>query len=143
MAGYAGGTAAADLARLRRMVSESGTATYTDATLATLTAAYPVLDVAGEKPRLSSGSVNTDWTATYDLASAAADIWTEKAAAIANEFDFDADGLDAKRSQAVKQYMEQAAIWRSRRAARSVAPWVDLGSGREGQEWIGNLAEVD
>ncbi len=141
MAGYAGGTAGADLTRIRRMVAESGTATYTDATLVTLIAAYPVLDVAGETPRLSSGSVNTDWTATYDLASAAADIWSEKAANISDEFDFDADGAAFKRSQAVEQYLKQAAIWRSRRTARSIAPWVELGSGRAGQEWIGNLAE--
>ncbi len=143
MAGYAGGTAGADLIRVRRMVNETRSGTYTDPVLATLIAAYPVLDVAGEKPRLSSGSVNTDWTATYDLASAASDIWTEKAANIAGEFDFNADGMDAKRSQAVEQYLKQAAMWRSRRTARSIAPWVDLGSGRAGQEWIGNLAEVD
>jgi len=142
MAGYAGGTAAADLVRLRRMVSESGTATYTDTILATTIAEYPIMDVSGERPRLSSGSVNTDWTGTYDLASAAADIWNEKAAAIASEFDFDADGLDAKRSQAVTQYMQQAAMWRSRRAARGVAPWAELGQGTEVQRWIGNLAEV-
>ena len=143
MAGYAGGTAAADLVRVRRMIAESGTATYTDAILVTTIAEYPVLDVAGETPRLTSGSVNTDWTATYDLASAAADIWTEKAAAVSDEFDFTADGGTFSRSQAVEQYLKQAAMWRSRRTARSIAPWVDLGSGRAGQEWIGNLAEVD
>ncbi len=143
MAGYAGGTAAADLIRVRRMIAESGTVTYTDAILVTTIAEYPVLDVAGETPRLTSGSVNTDWTATYDLASAAADIWTEKAAAVSDEFDFTADGGTFSRSQAVKQYLQQAAMWRSRRTARSIAPWVDLGSGRAGQEWIGNLAEVD
>lgn len=143
MPGYTGGTAAADLARLRRMVDESGTATYSDAALATIIAYYPVPDITGEYPYLYSGSANTDWTATYDLASAAADIWEEKAAAVAGvNYDFTADGATFNRSQITSGMMGQAGKWRSRRMALGRVLRTDMGIATEVQ-YIGNLAEDD
>lgn len=116
MPGYAGGTAAADIARLRRMVAEPGTATYSDSALVTTISSYPLPDISGEWPLLTSGSANTDWTATYDLAAAAADVWEEKAGAIAGNFNFTADGATFNKLEVTKTYERQARKWRSRRA---------------------------
>jgi len=115
MSGYTGGTAAADLTRLRRMVAEPGTAPYTDALLVDAIAAYPLPDVAGEWPLLTSGSANTAWTGTFDLAAAAADIWSEKATSYVGNFDFTADGATFHKSQVYEQYSKEARRWRSRR----------------------------
>lgn len=142
MSGYAGGVGAADIARLRRMVAESGTATYTDSLLVSAISGYPLPDAAGEWPLLSSGSVNTAWVATYDLAAAAGAIWEEKAAAVATNFDFTADGATFHKSQVFEQYNKQARVWRARRAPGShhlaVYPSVTVQD-----VWIGNLAEQD
>ena len=45
---------------------------------------------------------------TYDVYAAAADIWRQKAAHVADRFDFTADGASFKASQLVAQYMDQA-----------------------------------
>lgn len=119
MPGYAGGTAAADLARFRRMVGESGTVPYTDSLLITTISRYPLPDVAGEWPLLTSGSANTDWTATYDLANAAADVWEEKAITFVGNFNFTADGATFNKLQVTQTYERQARHWRSRRAIGS------------------------
>lgn len=138
MSGYAGGTAAADIARFRRMVAESGTATYTDALLVAAIARYPLPDVSGEWPLLTSGSANTDWTGTYDLANAAADVWEEKAAGFVNNYNFTADGATFNKVQVTQNYERQARKWRSRRAIGNhtvdVYPATTLGA-----VWIANI----
>ena len=45
---------------------------------------------------------------TYDLYAAAADIWRQKAAHVADRFDFTADGASFKASQLVAQYTDMA-----------------------------------
>jgi hypothetical protein len=45
---------------------------------------------------------------TYDLYAAAAEVWRQKAAHVAERFDFSADGASFKASQLRAQYMEQA-----------------------------------
>lgn len=139
---YAAGTAAADIARLRRMVAEPGTATYTDALLVNMVSGYPLPDATGEWPLTVDGSVNTDWTPTYDLAAAAASVWGEKAAALAGAFDFTADGATFHKSQAVEQYERQARLWRSRRAPGNHEMLVYPAQTARSL-WIGNLAEDD
>ncbi len=62
-----------DVASLRRMVAEPGTATYTDAILRDIIARYPFQDATGRGP------VDTGWIPRYDLNAAAADVWDEKA----------------------------------------------------------------
>lgn len=102
----------ADLARLRRMVAEPTDASgYTDSVLTAAAERCPLPDVDGHDPD------HVDWTATYDLAAAAADVWTEKAAGLAGGYDFSADGASFSRSQAYGQAQQQATYWRSRRAA--------------------------
>lgn len=143
MSGYAGGTTSADIARLRRMINESGTTTYSDAALAIIIAYYPVPDVTGQNPLLHSGAANTSWTATYDLAAAAAEIWQEKAAALASTaFDFTADGATFNRSQISASAKAEAARWASRRMALPRELRAELGLGTEVQRWIGNLSET-
>jgi len=142
MSGYAGGTAAADIARLRRMIAESGTATYTDSLLVTTISRYPLPDVANEWPLDTAGSANSAWVATYDLAAAAADCWEEKAAAVSGAFDFTADGATFNKSQTVEQYERQARKWRSRRAPgnhEALAYPMPVPQ----EVWIGNLPEDD
>lgn len=139
---YAGGTASADIARLRRMVAESGTVTYSDTLLATVISGYPLPDGAGEWPLTTAGSVNPEWTPTYDLAAAAADVWGEKAAAVAGAFDFTADGATFRKSQVAEQYAQQARMWRSRRAPGNHEMLVyPMPTARD--LWIGNLPEDD
>ena len=89
----------------------------------------------------SSGNVNSAWTATYDLNSAAAEIWLEKAAALATAYDFTADGGSFSRSQMITQAQNMAAYYRARRAARSIRLEADMNP-VEAQDWIGNLAEI-
>lgn len=144
MAGYAGGTTATDVARLRRMVNEAGTATYSDALLIATIAYYPVPDETGRDPRLYSGSADTDWTPTYDLAAAAADIWQEKAAALATgAFDFTADGATFNRSQVSAAAKTEAVRWAGRRMALPRVLRAELGPGTDTRYWISNLAEPD
>lgn len=112
--------AAADIARLRRMVAEPTTTTYSDSVLTETIERYPVVDADGLAPD------DDDWTATYDLSAAAADVWGEKAAALATAFDFTADGGSFSRSQMVKQAQTMASYYRSRRYARSVLMRADL-----------------
>lgn len=84
---------AAQIAELRRMVNELTDTTYSDATLMSYIERYPLVDTDGYE------SSDDDWTPTYNLYAAAADICMEKAAAAAAKFDFAADGAQFNMSQ--------------------------------------------
>lgn len=105
---------AAMVARLRRMVAEPGNDTYFDDELAEVIERYPLLDGDG----LSID--NADWTATYDLNAAASDLWAEKAAGLAAEFDFSADGASYTRSQQMAQANRMSRYYAARRAVGTV-----------------------
>lgn len=118
---------AAQIAQLRRMVDESTTDTYADADIQTYIEARPSMDERGEFPYSWDTSTepptqdaNESWIATYDLAAAAADIWAEKAAILAADFDTNADGASLSRSQAYEQAMKQARYWGSRRKPSTI-----------------------
>lgn len=117
---------AAQVTLLRRMVNEPTTSPYGDVDLKAYIERYPLLDGLGNEPYIESETdpttliANPDWTATYDLNAAAADIWAEKAATLAGEFDFSAGGQSFQRSQAYDAYMKQSRYYRSRRSASSV-----------------------
>jgi hypothetical protein len=143
----------AQIEELRRMVAEpSGTATtYTDVLLREIIAKYPVPDEWGEDPYLwwpattpPSQYANRYWAPTYDLNAAAGDIWQEKAAAVAGDFTFQADGSTFNRSQVYEQYMKQCRYYRSRRVVRTVRA---VKHPRERSArlpvWIGNLPEPE
>jgi len=137
--------------RLQRMVDETDSTTYTYGDLADYIERYPLPDERGEDPYTWDTSTtpptqdaNEDWIATYDLNAAAADIWEEKAAAVAEDFQFSADGGSFARNQRYEQYMRMAARYRSRRVIRSrrmvKQPEEDTANVHG---WIGNAAETD
>lgn len=103
-----------DIAQVRRMVAESTTTTYADADIEVYIEKYPIIDSEGYF------TDNDDWTATYDLNAAAADIWAEKAAAVAVNFDFQADGANFSRSQEFEMASRMSAFYRSRRNIKAV-----------------------
>lgn len=59
------------------------------------------------------GSARYITARSYDVYEAAAKVWEAKAAHVAQQFDFTADGASFKNSQKVKQYMEMARLMRS------------------------------
>ncbi len=117
---------AEQVAQLRRMTGESSSDTYSDEALEETIERYPLEDARGEGPWIESTTTpgtleeNPDWTATYDLNAAAADIWAEKAADLAQDFDFSADGGSYHRSQAYAQMMQQSRYYRSRRSIKTI-----------------------
>jgi len=119
---------AAQIERLRRMVDEPDDTTYDDDALTDYIERYPLVDELGEEAYTWDTSTqpptqeeNDDWIATYDLNAAAADIWEEKAATVAEDFDFSADGGRYSRSQAYEHYMKMAARYRSKRAMGTIS----------------------
>lgn len=110
---------AAMVAQLRRMVSEPTTAVYADSQLTTTIELYPVHDSAGLAPD------DEDWTATYDLNAAAADLWLEKAGHVADTAvdhqEIDAAGRTRWQGDAVlvQNAMRMHRIYAARRVARS------------------------
>lgn len=98
------------VAKLRRMIAEPTTTNYTDADLIDYIESYPVADALGIFPNASGWAGDT-----YDLNSAAADIWNEKAGLMSGNFDFSADGGNYTRSQMFEHAKKQARYYRSRR----------------------------
>ena len=125
--------------QLRRMVAEPTQDTYTDDLLSAALTTHPLPDANGYAP------TDTAWAGVWDTNQAAADLWQEKAAALAGNYDFSADGGDYKRSQAYAQYMATARSFRSRRQTSVLVlqaqPRPDLAPGLD--DWLGNAAEVD
>ena len=144
---------AAQIAQVRRMAGIAvSDATYTDTVLDGYITTYPLIDERGEPPYTWDTSTppaqdhNEDWIHTYDLHAAAADVLEERAATLATEFDFSADGANYSRSQQADALMKQCRYHRSRRSPTSgtLVKWPEE---REVvtslREWIGNLPEPD
>lgn len=130
---------AAMIAEVRRKVAEPTTTTYSDALLTSIIEVYPLPDANGLEPD------DTLWAGAWDLNRAAADVWDEKAATVAADFDFAADGGDYKRSQLYTQYVQSARRYRAMRqtgALELIAHPRPLGAVRL-NGWIGNLPEID
>jgi hypothetical protein len=113
-------TASADnIRQLRRMVAEPTEDTYTDTDLTACIERYPLMDTAGNDPD------ETDWTATYDLNSAASEIFTEKAACPSSKYDTaDGNGMKQYRSQVTTNYLRMARFYGARRAIKGMLPEV-------------------
>lgn len=146
------GATASQIARLRRMTGLVGSSDYSDETLAEYIERYSLLDELGSDPYTWDTSTdpptqeaNDGWIPTYDLNAAAGDIWEERAANLAQNYDFRADGGDYSRSQAYEQFMKQARNYRSRRQARTgkLHKYPDEGDTSTQPAWIGNLPEPD
>ena len=139
---------AGQIARLRRMVSEPETTTYSDVVLAEYIERYPLLDERGQEPytwdtatQPPTQDANEDWIVTYDLHAAAADVWEEKAAVVAGDFAFSADGGNYSRDQVYQQFMGQCRFHRGRRAPQSMRAhsWPEeSGLGRVMPDWVTN-----
>jgi len=137
--------------KLRRMVNEPDSTTYTDSDIADYIEAYPLMDERGEVPYTWDTSTdppsqddNDDWIATFDLHAAAADIWEEKAAIVAVDFDFRADGGNYSRSQVYEAYMKQARYHRSRRTPQTHhgVMYPDPGASEDASSsWVINMPE--
>ena len=126
--------------QLRRMTAEPlDSSGYDDATLAAYLQRYPLPDGAGALPD------DATWTGAWDANMAAADLWTEKAALFAADFDFAADGGDYKRSQVHSQMLQMARTFRSRRRTGVlVLKATPPPEGAPGlNDWIGNAPEGD
>jgi len=113
---------AAQIAQVRRMVNEPTDDTYDDDAISVYIEASASIDERGEIPYTWDTSTepptkdeNEIWIPTYDLHAAAADIWTEKAAVVAVDFDFQADGGNYTRSQVYQAYERQARYHGARR----------------------------
>lgn len=137
-----------EIMRLRRMTGELTTSTYYDSMLASTIEAYPLLDERGEEPYTWDTSTepptketNDNWLPTYDLNAAAAAIWEEKAALLAPDYDFSADGATLQRSGAFRHAMGQAGYYRSKRATGTITQFAEELPTTE--SWIGNAAEED
>ncbi len=144
---------AAQIAQVRRMVAEPTTTTYSDDDIKKFIENYPLVDELGTDPYYwdTSGSgaptktTNTTWVSTYDLNAAAANIWEEKAAAVAALYDFNADGGNFSRSQRYDQYMAMARRYWSKSTIKSVTviSKPDETTTTTRQPWIINLSEPD
>ena len=139
---------AAQIQRLRRMVNEPGTADYDNPTVTEYIERYPLMDERGQKPYTYDTSTspptkddNEDWLPTYDLNAAAADVWEEKAAALAEDYDFSADGASFKRSQSHQHATKMAAYYRRRRSMKTITQRPD--KGRIDATYVVNAAEEE
>lgn len=117
----------ADISRLRRMVADTESPyTRMDDEIEDVILRYPVVDARGEAPWVESTTTpgtleeNDDWTDTFDLNAAAAEIWAEKAAGYAAKFDFSADGGSFNRSQLFEQAQRMERHYRSRRNPNTI-----------------------
>ncbi len=124
--------------QLRRMVAEPTQDTYTDDLLGSYLAGYPLPDSAGAQP------TDTAWTGVWDANQAAAQVWEEKAAAVAADYDFSADGGDYKRSQVHAQMMATARGFRSRRKTSALVLTAQPPPDAVDRDaWLGNAPEDD
>lgn len=142
-----------DIARLRRMVDEPTATPYDDDALRDAIERYPLIDERGVEPYWYDTRTDPPtqvatrgWYATYDLHAAAAEIWGEKAAVEADEYDYplaeNQPGV-ARKSQVYEQYMRKARFHAARRTATTarLMPWP--GPNRRGDAVIGNLPEYE
>lgn len=103
---------AAQITRVRAL-ADASVADFTDAKITLAIEEYPRNDSTGLHPD------ETDWTATYDLYRAAADIAEQRAAKVATQYDTSADGATLTRSQIQDQLYALAVRLRSRGAAKA------------------------
>lgn len=106
---------------LRRMIAEPTATTYSDETLGDLIEAHAISDIRGARSYVwvynttpPTQEANDNWTPTYDLNAVAANIWEEKAAAVSQDYNVQADGTTLSRNQVYEQYMKIAQRFRSK-----------------------------
>ena len=103
---------AAQITRVRAL-ADASEADFTDAQITLAIEEYLKNDSSGYRP------YEDDYTTTYDLYRAAADIVEQRAAKVATQYDTSADGATLNRSQIQEQLYALAARLRSRAAAKA------------------------
>jgi len=139
------------IAELRRRVNEATTDTYTDALLQSIIEKYPMIDELGTKPYefvqtggVPTKSININWIPTYDLNASASQVWQEKAATVAANFDFTADGGNFTQSQEYIHAISMARFFLARASVKTITQIVSIDENAYRRpSWIGNLPEVD
>ncbi|MEM4406543.1 MAG: hypothetical protein QXS68_05805 [Candidatus Methanomethylicaceae archaeon] len=104
---------ASDILSVRRKTGATADE-YSDSEIELIINQYPLPDSNGKLPN------ETGWTPRYDLNAAAADIWSERAAGLSSEYDFEADGASFQRSQKYEHAMKQARYYRSRCSTQTI-----------------------
>lgn len=139
---------AAMRAQLRRMVDEPTTTTYTDDTLNGIIETYPLTDERGVDPYWYDTSqdppqqVATEgWIPGYDLHAAAAQIWEEKASAVAENFAYPTIEGTFDHARQFDSYSRKARYHRSRRSMRTAKAIPSPSRYRRGNSYVGNLPE--
>lgn len=143
----------AQVNQLRRMIAEPSQDNYSDVLLENCIERQAIRDWKGQEPTQwdssttpPSSTVNPYWIPTYDLNAAAAEIWLEKAAQLADRIDLLADGSRYSSSQLYEHAQRMARFFLSRRAKKSQAVTPNqLTTGladRRYPSWVGNLPEV-
>lgn len=139
------------IADLRRAcaLTEADT-TYTAEVLERTLERYPLVDKFGNSPTINGSGTNPmteepnpKWMATYDVNAAAAQIWGEKAALYASEYDFKDNDQQFNRSQKHEHALKMQRYYRSRSAPRSITVYGQAYNPNVEPVWIGNLPEPD
>jgi len=102
---------AAQIARVRAL-SAAPAADFSDAAIEAVIELYECIDSAGYLPN------EDDYTTTYDLYAAAADIVDQRAAAAATLYDTSADGANLSRNQITQNLTALASRLRARAVSR-------------------------
>lgn len=115
------------ICRFRDMVAVDG-ACLDDPSAEAIIAQYAVSDRFGQEPLTwdctqtpPTSAENPAWLPTYDLHAAAEDVWSRRAAQLAPDYDFSADGASLSRSQRFEHANQRAAYHAARKRARVVA----------------------
>ena len=103
--------AAVQITRVRAL-ADASVSDFSDAQITLAIEEYLKMDSDGYFPS------ETDYTTTYDLYRAAADIAEQRAAKVATAYDTSADGASLNRSQIQEQLFQLAARLRSRAALK-------------------------
>lgn len=116
------GASATQIAQLRRITAEPTTTNYSDETLTGFLEAHPLPDQWGELPYLWDASTtppsktdNPIWVEDYDVYAAAVDVWEDKMAKVAQDYNFQADGGSLNREAVFNNYRKMAAYCKSKR----------------------------
>ena len=105
---------AAQVTRIRRMVAEADSSTYDDTMLSAIIQLFPLYDSDGYDPD------DSNWTGTWDMNRAAAEVWAEKAAALGGQFDFTDANASYKRSQKQSHAEKQRKYFSARAAPGTI-----------------------
>lgn len=120
----------AQVKKLQRLVNEPTAGAYAYEDLKAILEQYPQMDKEGTEPQyiLTPATATTppvyadnpNWIPTYDIHSAAAEIFEEKAANAAQDFEFSVDGESYKRNQVYDQYMQLVRFHQARRSPGTI-----------------------